>query len=446
MAFTKDDFGDDFKWGVSTAAYQIEGAFNEDGKGPSIWDEFVKRSAKIAGKQHAETACDFYHRYEADLDIIRTLNIPNHRFSISWSRILPGGTGRVNSKGIDFYNRLIDRSLELGITPWVTLYHWDLPLNLHRQGGWTNRDIVHWFNDYIEQCSKYFGDRVKNWIILNEPTVFTGAGYFLGVHAPGKKGLKNFLSAVHHAALCQAEGGRTMRQLQPGSNIGTTFSCSHIQPRRITQKDITASAKADVLLNRMFIEPLLGMGYPTGDLHILRRIEAFIKPGDEARLAFDMDFIGIQNYTREIVAHSPLTPFIHAKIIKAGKRNVERTVMDWEVYPQSIYHILKKFSAYKNVPRLIVTENGAAFNDELKDGQIDDHKRAKFLKDYIGQVLRAKNEGVPVDGYFIWTLLDNFEWAEGYYPKFGLVHVDFSTQQRIIKSSGHWYKTFLENR
>ena len=437
------DFGADFKWGVSTAAYQIEGASNVDGKGPSIWDEFVKKPGKIFQKQHGEIACDFYNRYKEDISLIKALQIPNHRFSISWSRVIPEGTGRINRKGIDFYNRVIDHSLELGIEPWVTLYHWDLPHSLQEDGGWKNRDIIQWFSNYVEVCVKHFGDRVKNWIVLNEPMVFTGAGYFFGVHAPGKKGLRNFLAAVHHAALCTAEGGRLIRQLDAAANIGTTFSCSHIEPYRAVKKDMIAAGKADVLLNRLFIEPLLGMGYPAADLKILKRIEQFIKPGDEAKLAFDMDFIGIQNYTRELVTHSAFMPFVKAKIVKANKRNVETTLMNWEVYPESMYHILKKFGSYKNIKQLLVTENGAAFKDTIIEGKIDDYARARFLRENINQLLRAKREGVNVNGYFIWTLLDNFEWAEGYYPKFGLVHVDFETQKRIIKSSGNWYRDFL---
>ncbi|RYD86722.1 MAG: glycosyl hydrolase family protein, partial [Sphingobacteriales bacterium] len=332
MNYNKNDFGDDFIWGISTAAYQIEGGHNSDGKGPSIWDAFVKGRSRIPGKQYADVACDFYNLFDNDLDIIRDLHIPNHRFSISWSRIIPGGKGAVNQRGIDFYNRVIDQSLAKGIQPWVTLYHWDLPLALQLEGGWTNRDIVDWFAEYVAQCSKYFGDRVKNWIILNEPMVFTGAGYFLGVHAPGKKGLKNFLSAVHHAALCQAEGGRVLRELRPQANIGTTFSCSHVAPLRATRRDIEAAKKADILLNRLFIEPLLGLGYPIKELRLLERVEAFIKPGDEEKLAFDMDFIGVQNYTREVVTYNAFTPFIQARILKASKRKVPRTEMDWEVY------------------------------------------------------------------------------------------------------------------
>jgi len=446
MLFTRKDFGDDFKWGVSTAAYQIEGAHNVDGKGPSIWDEFTKRKKKIFNDDNGNIACDHYRHYAEDIALIYKLNIPNYRFSVSWSRILPNGIGAVNHKGIDFYNRVIDFCLELGIEPWITLYHWDLPEALQQKGGWANRDVIHWFSYFVDCCIKNFGDRVTYWMVLNEPMVFTGAGYFLGVHAPGKKGLSSFLAAAHHAALCQAAGGRIIKSMRPECKVGTTFSYSHLEPYRYyDDRDIQATAKVDALLNRMFLEPLLGLGYPTADLKILERIERFMLAHDEKNLAFDMDFIGLQNYTREFVSYAPLMPFVKAKIVKASKRNVEHTLMDWEVYPPSIYHALKRLDHYGTINEIIITENGAAFNDRYEENQVDDYKRVKFLQDYIAQVLLAKREGVKVSGYFVWTLLDNFEWAEGYYPKFGIVYVDFKTQQRIIKTSGKWYSRFLQN-
>ena len=446
MSFTKNDFGADFNWGVSTAAYQIEGAHNVDGKGASIWDTFSQKRRNILLGENGNEACDFYGKFEADIALIRQLNIPVYRFSISWSRILPEGLGTVNNKGIDFYNRLIDCCLEAGVTPWVTLYHWDLPEALQQKGGWVNRSIVQWFSYFVDCCIKNFGDRVKHWMVLNEPMVFTGAGYFLGVHAPGKKGLSSFLAAAHHAALCQAEGGRIIRAQCPDSKIGTTFSYSHVEPYRPTlARDIRATAKVDVLLNRMFIEPLLGMGYPTKDLAILKRIERFMKSDDEANLSFDMDFIGLQIYTRELIQYSPLVPFVNAKIIKASKRNVQYTQMDWEVYPPSMYEALHRFNSYPAIKEIIVTENGAAYKDKLQDGRIEDIDRIKYLQDHIAQVLRAKMDGVKVNGYFVWTLMDNFEWAEGFTPKFGLVHIDFKTQQRIVKDSGKWYAQFLNN-
>lgn len=444
MLLTKEAFGKDFIWGVSTAAYQIEGAHNLDGKGPSVWDTFVQKRNKIFRNHTGNIACDHYNRYIDDLYLMHSMNIRNYRFSISWSRILPEGTGLINQAGIDFYNKLIDLSLELGITPWVTLYHWDLPHSLEIKGGWTNRDVKDWFGDYVAICVKSFGDRVKNWMVLNEPTVFSAAGYFFGVHAPGRKSIEGFLAAAHHAALAQAHGARVIKTLQPESNVGTTFSCSHVEAYTNREKDIKAAKKADLLLNRLFIEPLLGMGYPVNEIKTLRRIEKYIKQNDERDLKFDMDFIGIQNYTREIIRYAMFVPFLHAKIVNAKDRNVEMTAMEWEVYPESIYHILKKFQAYENIPPLIITENGAAFSDTLQNNVVHDPKRLQYIQNILQQVLRAKQEGVNVNGYFVWTFLDNFEWAEGYHPRFGLVHVDFQTQQRTVKSSGHWYADFIK--
>jgi len=444
MRIDKEAFGKDFIWGVSTAAYQIEGGHDAHGKGLSIWDVFVKKRNKIFKNHHAEVACDFYNRYIDDLELIHRLNIRHYRFSIAWSRIFPQGIGQANQAGLDFYNRLIDLSLELGITPWVTLYHWDLPHALEEKGGWLNRDVKEWFGEYVKTCVHQFGDRVNNWMVLNEPTVFTAAGYFFGIHAPGKKGLNNFLAAAHHAALCQAYGARIIKSMYPNSNVGTTFSCSHVEPYSPKQKDIIASQKADVLLNRFFIEPLLGMGYPTQELKILSRIEKYMLQNDEKELQFDMDFIGIQNYTRELITHSYFVPYMQAKIVSAKKRKVEMTAMQWEVYPASIYHVLKKYSNYVNMPPLIVTENGAAFPDVLYNNQVDDPKRLDYIQQNIAQVWKAKEEGVRVNGYFVWTLLDNFEWAEGYKPRFGIVYVNFKNQQRIVKSSGQWYADFLK--
>lgn len=444
MQLTKDAFGKDFIWGVSTAAYQIEGAHDHQGKGPSIWDIFVKKRNRIFQNQHGDQACDFYNRYIVDLGLMQGMHIPNYRFSLSWSRIVPNGIGPSNPSGMDFYDRLIDLSLELGITPWVTLYHWDLPHALEKKGGWVNRDIKEWFGEFVATCVARYGDRVRNWMVLNEPTVFTAAGYFFGVHAPEKKGLGNFLAAAHHAALAQAHGARIIKSLQTDSLVGTTFSCSHVEPFTSREKDIVAAKKADVLLNRLFIEPLLGMGYPTQEIKILNRIEKYMKEGDDKELQFDMDFIGIQNYTREMIRYAMFVPYLQAKIVTAKERKVETTEMNWEVYPSAIYHVLKKFSRYPNIPPLIVTENGAAFQDKVEQGKVQDPKRVDYIQQAIQHVYQAKKEGVNVQGYFVWTFLDNFEWAEGYRPRFGLVYVDFENQQRIIKSSGHWYADFLK--
>lgn len=441
---TAQDFGTDFVFGVSTAAYQIEGAYNIADKGKSIWDTFTSKKGNTFNNQHGNIACDFYNRYEADILLMKSMNIKHFRFSLAWSRIMPQGTGKVSTEGIAFYNKVIDFCLKCDITPWVTLYHWDLPQALQDKGGWVNREILTWFEAYANVCAMHFGDRVKHWMVLNEPMVFTGAGYFLGVHAPGSKGLKHFLPAVHHAMLCQAIGGRVLRSMVDKACIGTTFSCSQVTPYRKTAKDILATKKADALLNRLFIEPTLGLGYPTKYVPVLNKIEAYVKPQDMKNAVFDFDFIGIQNYTREVIKHSYLVPYLRAKIVKASKRKVKTTLMDWEVYPPSIYKMIERFNQYQGVKKVLVTENGAAFTDMLFNGKVHDKERLQYLQSYLEQVYKAKEDGLNVEGYFVWTFTDNFEWAEGYHPRFGLVYTNFLTQERIVKTSGKWFKAFLE--
>lgn len=429
---------------MSTAAFQIEGAHDADQKGLSIWDVFTAQKGKVKGGHHARNACNFYNLYKTDIDLIRSLGIPDFRFSLSWPRLMPTGVQHVNQAGVDYYNRVIDYLLECGIKPWVTLYHWDLPHALELRGGWTNRDIVSWFEDYTAVCARNFGDRVSNWMVMNEPSVFTGAGYFLGVHAPGKRGLSNFLKAVHHATLATAASGRVLRNSLPGANIGTTFSCTHIEPQSSGQRDMAAARRVDALLNRAFIEPLLGLGYPRSDVPILKKLDRYQLDGDDRDMVFDFDFIGLQCYTREIVKASLFTPYIQAALVKAERRNVPLTDMKWEVYPPSIYHILKKFGAYDKIRKIIITENGAAFPDLVKDGKVMDEKRTQYIQDHLAQVLKAKEEGIKVDGYFVWSLTDNFEWAEGYHTRFGLIYVDYDTQERIVKQSGLWLRDFLK--
>lgn len=439
----KSDFGDAFEWGVSTAAFQTEGAYDADGKGLSIWDTFTARKGKIKGGHHARVSVNFYELYQQDISLVNELNIPNFRFSLSWPRILPAGVGQLNQKGLDFYDRVIDAALEKKVRPWVTLYHWDLPQALQDKGGWKNRDVVSWLEEFASVAAGRFGDRVENWMVLNEPTVFTGAGHFFGLHAPGLRGLRNFFPAAHHAALAMGQVGRLLRSELPKARIGSTFSCSSIHAATDRPKDQQAATRADALINRMFIEPILGKGYPIADLPALKGIQKYFKADDEALLPFRFDFVGLQNYTREVVKHAYLVPYLGARIVDARKRGVPTTSMNWEVYPASIYEMLKKFNAYDNIPPIIITENGASFPDEMINGSVADVERRKYLQENLSAVLRAKNEGMDVNGYFVWTLTDNFEWAEGYDARFGLVHVDFDTQQRTIKDAGKWYASFL---
>jgi beta-glucosidase len=440
----KTDFGADFKWGVATAAYQIEGAYKEDGKSLSIWDTFThKKKHKIKNRENGDTACDFYHRYDSDIALVKAMNMDVFRFSLAWSRIMPDGVGKVNEKGVDFYRRVIDSCLQKGVEPWVTMYHWDIPQVLQDKGGWANRDVLKWFEEYALKITELYGKEVKNWMILNEPAAYTTLGYLAGIHAPGKIAPKKFLAAAHHAVLAMGIGGRAVRQNVENSYVGTTFSCSQVQPKNPRHQ--AAADRLNVMLNRLFVEPVLGQPYPTENFKFIKKIEKYVQEGDMERAKFDFDFIGLQNYTR-VVGKRSLVPFLRANQVKPARRKIPYefiTEMNWEVYPDGMYNIIKQFAAYPNCPPIIITENGAAFRDNVANDSVHDTQRTQFYQNYLQSVLRAKQEGVDIRGYFCWTLMDNFEWAEGYHPRFGLVHVDFESQKRIIKDSGLWFKAFL---
>lgn len=433
-----------FHWGIASSAFQTEGAFNAHNRGASIWDDFTSRKFRKPNHHSPSESTQFYSRYRDDIDIIRQLGIPNFRFSVSWCRILPNGKGIVNQHGLDFYKKLTDYCLESGIQPWITLYHWDLPAALERLGGWKNREIIYWFQEYTHIILSALADRVQYWMVLNEPLAFTGAGYFLGVHAPGRRGFDNFLPAAHHAALVQAQGIRQIQQHSTGLRAGTTFSCSWISANSHSEKDIHAAQKADALLNRFFLEPLLGYGYPVSDLPFLKKLYEYFLPGDEHRLMASPDFIGVQNYTREVVKHSCFTPYLRLRTIHPAKRKVPMTEMNWEIHPKGLYKILMKYDAYPEIKSIIITENGAAFMDFLDGNNIHDEKRISYLKHYIESVLEARTASAKINGYFVWSLTDNFEWTEGFRPRFGLVYIDYKTQRRIIKSSGFWFSDYIK--
>jgi beta-glucosidase len=429
------------------AAAQNEGAWNSYGKAPSIWDNFSRRQGKIKGGGRPTIACDFYHRYKDDILLAKALGFTVFRFSLSWARILPEGIGRVNKEGVAFYHRVIDECLKLGLTPYVTLYHWDLPVTLEKEGGWTSHLMLKWFTRFATFCAEEYGDKVKDWIVLNEPFGFTSLGYMLGRHAPGRMGLSNFLPAIHHAALAQAEGGRIIREKVPKAHIGTSFSCSEIVPYTNSPEDIQAAKRMDILMNRLFIEPALGRGYPREDFKFLERLELHNRSWKYTeRMHFNFDFIGIQNYFPLVIRHNPLIPIVQASEVRAATRKARHTDMGWEINGDSFYRLLKRFWLYGGVKEIIVTEGGAAFRDEMVNGSINDQRRIDYYQEYLLALLRAKKEGVNIKGYFAWTLMDNFEWSEGYKARFGLIHVDFETQLRTIKSSGYWFRDWLSQR
>jgi beta-glucosidase len=437
-------FGENFLWGTSCSAYQIEGSWNVDGKGQSVWDTFSQEEGNTFQNENGNIATDFYNRYQEDIRIQKELGFKIFRFSIAWTRLLPKGTGEVNQKGVEFYHKVIDECKRQGIEPWITLYHWDLPQALQDSGGWTNRKVVDWFNEYTALCAREYGTKVKNWMVFNEPAAFVGLGYLLGYHAPGKRGLNKFYRAAHHTCLAMAQSGRTIRSIIPDAVIGTNFSCSSVEAFKNKEKHLKAVGRLDAMLNRMFIEPSLGLGYPVGDFPALKGIYKHIEDGDNDLLQFDFDFIGLQNYFRVVVKKSPFIPVVWAKQIKASKLNVPTNDMGFEIYPEGIYKVLKQFSAYEGVKRLIITENGVCLKDSVQNDRVHDQERIDFFRSYLEYVLKAKSEGVKVDGYFVWTLTDNFEWSEGYRPRFGLVYVDYPSQKRIIKDSGYWFQEMFK--
>lgn len=430
------DFGNDFLWGVAVAAAQIEGASDKYGKGPSIWDTFAKKPGN---------ACDFYHRFREDLALVKFLNFKVFRFSISWPRLLPFGSGLINQEGIKFYHEVIDECLKLDIVPYITLYHWDLPEALEQEGGWASFSVNGAFNSFVELCGREYGDKVKNWIVMNEPFGFTSLGYMLGIHAPGQTGLTNFFTAVHHAAIAQADGGRILRSEVSSANIGTTFSCSEIIPFTDSDADQLAAKRMDSLVNRLFIEPLLGMGYPTADWEVLEKFA--IKHSTwrhTTRLTFDFDYIGLQNYFPLTVKYNAFVPVLQAWEVKAKTRKKPFTAMGWEVNAKSFYNIIKQFAAYPQIKKLMITENGAAYKDILgSDGKVHDQERIAYFEQYLTALLELKKEGFSITGYMAWTLMDNFEWAEGFDKRFGLIYTNFKTQERTVKDSGYWFKEFL---
>jgi len=439
------DFGSDFLWGVATAAAQIEGTATQYGKGPSIWDTFTAKNGKIKKNHKLDPACDFYHCYAEDVALVKYLGFNVFRFSIAWARILPNGRGEVNEEGIRFYHHLIDECLSQGITPYVTLYHWDLPQALEDEGGWTSFSINAAFNAFVTICALEYGDKVKNWIVLNEPFGYTSLGYMLGIHAPGKTGLTNFFPAVLHTALAQADGAKILRAEVANANIGTTYSCSEIIPYTESDNDVLAAKRIDCLMNRLFVEPTLGMGFPTADWDVLEKFQ--IEYGTwrlQERMKFDFDFVGLQNYFPLTVKYNAFIPVIQAWEVKAKSRKKPHTAMGWEINADSFYNIVKQFAAYPAIKNIIITENGAAYHDKLIDKRVNDPERIEYFKLYLSALLKLKNQGVNITGYMAWTLMDNFEWAEGFTARFGLIYNDFKTQERTIKDSGYWWKEFLK--
>ena len=442
-----------FFWGTATASYQIEGGWNEDGKGESIWDRFAHTAGKIKNGDTGDVACDSYHRWREDIALMQAMNLNSYRFSLSWPRIQPSGSGALNAKGIDYYSRIVDALLEARIRPFVTLYHWDLPQALEDPGGWPNRDMASRFADYVQVAAKALGDRVSDWMLFNEPAAFVDLGYLEGTHAPGHQSLLDFLRATHVVNLAQGAGFRSLKAVQPKARVGTAFSMSLCEPASDSESDKLAAERAHSIINAWFLDPALRGEYPEALTFFPERVMG-IRSGDMESMRAPLDFIGINLYYRTIAsAASMLERLTHTQEwlfpVKMEMGNVgPKTDMGWEVWPQALYEMVMRITRDYNRPVIEITESGCAYNDAPDaSGEMHDERRTTYHHEYLSALARAMAEGADVRGYHAWSLMDNFEWAEGYSQRFGLSYVDFKTQERTIKDSGKWYaKVAAENR
>jgi len=434
-----------FFWGAATAAYQIEGAWNEDGKGESIWDRFAHTPGKIKNGDTGDVACDSYHRWRDDLALMRELNLNSYRFSLSWPRIQPAGVGSANPKGMDFYSRLVDALLEAKIRPLATLYHWDLPQKLEEAGGWPNRDTAWRFADYAALVARALGDRVADWILLNEAISFTTEGYLQGIKAPGRKSIHDALRATHTANLAQGLGFRAVKAAQPKSRVGSAFNLSPCQPASNSEEDKIAAQRAHGFRNLWFLEPALKGRYPDALAPVAMYLMG-IQSGDMEQVLAPLDFLGINLYDRTIVSapsagerlFTPQYWLLPAKMERGTQG--PKTGFGWEVWPKAMYDMVMRITRDYRRPVIEITENGCSYND-LPDSQgvVNDAQRIAYLRGYLSELARAIHDGADVRGYHAWTLMDNFEWDAGYSQRFGLAYVDFKTQKRLMKESGRWY-------
>jgi beta-glucosidase len=447
------EFPRNFFWGAATAAYQIEGAWNEDGKGESIWDRFAHTPGKIKNGDTGDVACDSYHRWREDIALMRAMNLTSYRFSISWPRIQAAGSGPANQKGLDYYSRLIDALLNAKIRPFVTLYHWDLPQALEDAGGWTNRDTAARFADYVDLTVRALGDGVSDWILFNEPSAFTDLGYLEGKHAPGRQSLFAFLRASHTVNLAQGTAFRALKAARPSARVGTAFSMSACEPASDSEQDKLATERAHAITNLWFLEPALKGSYPEA-LAFLPETAMGIKSDDLDKMRAPLDFIGINLYYRTIAsAPSAMERLAHAQqwlfpVKMAAAQEGPKTDLGWEVWPRALYDVVTRISRDFNRPQIEITESGCAYNEGPgQDGVIRDTRRIEYHRQYLRALARAIADGADVRGYHAWTLMDNLEWAEGFSQRFGLAYTDFKTQLRTIKESGRWYaKVAAENR
>ncbi len=440
-------FPEGFRWGAATAAHQVEGAWDADGKGESIWDRFSHTPGRIRNGDTGDLACDSYHRWPEDVALLRAMNLDSYRFSIAWTRIQPEGRGPAHAKGIDYYRRLVDALLEAGMRPFPTLYHWCLPQALEEAGGWPNRDLAGRFADYAEVVGSALGDRIDEWMLFNEPSIFTTLGYLVGVHAPGRREPDAFLRATHTVNLAQGEAFRALRAVAPAARIGTAFNMTACEPAGDSGADVEAAERWHRFANEWYLAPALRGRYPEAFPEGNPLDAMGVREGDLARVRAPLDFLGINLYTRTKVRAVPLDgsgggpPLrIGAEPSLFGASEGPRTDFGWEVWPDALHDVVVRITRDYDRPVIEVTENGCSYGDGPDaNGVIRDVRRIDFHRGYLAALARAIEAGADVRGYHAWTLMDNFEWAEGFGQRFGLAWVDFASRERILKQSGRWY-------
>ena len=438
-------FPADFLWGAATSAYQVEGAVRVDRRGETIWDRFSHTSGHIHDGSTGDVACDSYHRYADDIALLKQLGCRAYRFSTAWARIYPDGYGRLNHVGLDHYERFVDALLAANITPMLTLYHWDLPQALQDKGGWLNRDTISAFAEYTDAVARRLGDRVPFWATINEPWVAAHLGHVLGTHAPGIRDLKTGLQVAHHLLLAHGEATPVIRaNAAPGTQVGIVLNLTPCDPATDREEDIRAAARQDGALNRWYLDPLFRGQYPDDVMELYAAAVPETQTMDMAKIATPCDFLGVNYYTRSLVRDASVPPLMTATV---EATNAPHTAIGWESYPDGLYEILLRVHRDYNPPAIYITENGAADNTGPdRDGTINDRVRLDYLRGHLPQLNRAIDAGVPLRGYFAWSLMDNFEWAEGYAMRFGLAYMDYSSGERIPKESAHWYtRVIAEN-
>jgi beta-glucosidase len=439
----RSDFADNFLWGCATSSYQIEGAGSVDGRVESIWDRFAATPGKVRDGSSGAVACDHYHRWPQDFDIAQSMGLNAYRFSIAWPRIFSALGGKPNQKGLDFYARLVDGMLERGLQPWATLYHWDLPQYLQDAGGWNERSTVDAFLEFAAAMTRTLGDRVQHWITHNEPWCTAIIGNYEGWHAPGLTDFKTALQVNHHLLLSHGKAVPLIRANVPQAKVGISLSLHPLRAASGSAADQAAAQRHDGLRYRWFLDPLHGRGYPADTLALIGDAAPQVQPGDMEAIAVATDFLGVNYYFPETIADAPGEGPLGVKVVEAPGK--QRTAVGWEIAPEGMTELLLRLERDYHPGPIYITENGACFDDAVgADGEIDDQQRRQYLQRHLAALKDAIAQGAPVKGYFAWSLIDNFEWAEGYLRRFGLIHVDYATQARRLKASGEWYRRFLK--